>query len=277
MNLSDLLLNALKEDMPDGDITTDSLAMGPRPGVARLIAKGDLILSGRMAFEETVRWLEPEVKMKWQFDDGGEVLRGQTLAIIEGDLIQILKAERVGLNFLGHLSGIATLTREFVKRVSPYKTRILDTRKTIPGYRDLERKAVRDGGGQNHRLNLSAAILVKENHIRAAGGITEAITRIRAHSTGPMIVEARDLREVQECVKNTVGRILLDNMTTAEMKECLRYIPPEIQTEASGNMTVDRVGEVAAIGVQFISVGALTHSAPFADVSLMFDWKSPAP
>lgn len=263
--------------MPDGDVTTDSLALGPRQGVARLIAKGDLVLSGRRAFEETVGWLEPDAKIKWQFDDGATLLKGQTIAILEGDLIQILKAERVALNFLGHLSGIATLTRDFVKQVAPYKTRILDTRKTIPGYRDLERKAVRDGGGQNHRLNLSTAILIKENHIRAAGGITEAITRIRSHNQGPIIIEASDLAEVQECAKNKVERILLDNMSTSEMKECLRHIPPDIETEASGNMTVQRVAEVAQIGIQFISVGALTHSAPFADISLMFDWKSPTP
>ena len=273
MNISELIRAALKEDMPTGDLTTESLALAPRQGRAKLIAKQDLILSGTAPFEQTMHMLEPSAKLKWHFEEGDKVLNKQIICSLQGDLIQILKAERVALNFLMHLSGIATFTSEFVKRVEPFGTKILDTRKTLPGYRELEKRAVFHGGGMNHRMNLSSAVLVKDNHISVMGGITAAVARIREHTQTPIEVEARTLEDVKECVSLKVNRILLDNMNNEMLKAALDLIPEEIETEASGNMNLERVGTVAEIGVDFISVGALTHSAPSADVSLMFQWE----
>lgn len=273
MNLLELIRAALKEDMPNGDLTTESLALAPRPGRAKLIAKQDLILSGTAAFEQTMHALEPGAKLKWHFEEGDQILNKQIICTIQGDLIQILKAERVALNFLMHLSGIATFTSQFVKKVAGHKTKILDTRKTLPGYRDLEKRAVLHGGGVNHRMNLSDAVLLKDNHISVMGGITAAVTRVREHAKGPIEVEARNLDDVRECVELKVNRILLDNMNNELLSESVRIIPEGIETEASGNMNLERVASVAATGVHFISVGALTHSAPSADVSLMFHWE----
>ncbi len=273
MTLKDLIQTALREDMPSGDVTTDSMALGIVQGRARLIAKAELVLSGTQVFEQTMLTMEPTCQIKWHFRDSEEVLPRQTICSIQGNLIQILKAERVALNFLGHLSGVATLTRKFVKEVAHTKTRILDTRKTLPAYRELEKKAVVHGGGVNHRLNLSQAILVKENHILVAGSMTRAVQRIRQYASLPIEVEARTLNEVQEAVELKVQRILLDNMDDAQLAEALKLIPPGISSEASGNMKIERVRQVAELGVDFISVGALTHSAPAADLSLIFDWQ----
>lgn len=272
MNLLDLIRAAIQEDMPSGDLTTESLALSPRVGRAKLIAKQDLILSGTAAFEQTMHMLEPTAKLKWHFDEGDRILNKQIICTIQGDLIQILKAERVALNFLMHLSGIATLTAEFVKKVSPHNTKILDTRKTLPGYRELEKRAVLHGGGRNHRMNLSDAVLIKDNHITVMDGIQAAVSRVRSYTQVPIEVEARTLEDVQTCVELKVNRILLDNMNNELTAQCVKIIPPEIETEASGNMSLDRVASVAALGVNYISVGALTHSAPSADISLMFHW-----
>lgn len=274
MTLQDLIKAALKEDMPKGDVTTESLALLPRQGRARLMAKEDLVLSGTGPFEQAMNALEPQVRIQWHFEEGQLALKKQVLCTLHGDLIQILKAERIALNFLGHLSGIATLTRRFVQKIAHTQTQILDTRKTLPGYRDLEKRAVVHGGGLNHRFNLSEAILIKDNHIAIMGGILNAVKRIRQHTDKPIEVEARTLDEVREAVAVQVQRILLDNMNNDLLKQSLALIPPSIQTEASGNMNLERVASVAELGVHFISVGALTHSAPSADVSLTFDWKS---
>lgn len=268
----DFILMALKEDMPQGDVTTDSLGLDVRPGIARLLAKQDMVVSGRLLFEETVWALEPQAKLSWYFDDGQKALKGQHLAMIEGDLIQILKAERVALNLLGRLSGIATLTRQFVDQVKHTSTKILDTRKTTPMFRELEKKAVRDGGGVNHRRNLSDAVLIKENHIRAAGSITEAIKRIRQHTQLPITVEVSTLDEVREACALSPQRLLLDNMDNPMIESALKLIPSPVETEASGNMSVGRVRSVAELGVDYISVGLITHSAPTADISLLFEW-----
>ena len=268
----DLIRAALKEDMPSGDVTTESLAMKPKFGEALLKAKEDLVLSGANVFEETILFLEPQVKIKWFFNEGDLVYKGQNICSVEGDLLQILKTERVALNFLGRLSGIATLTRKFVKEVEGTQTRILDTRKTTPLLRDLEKRAVQHGGGHNHRFNLSEAVLIKDNHISLMGGITKAVSRLRQNCTLPIEVEASNLEQVKECVSLNIQRILLDNMNNEMMALALQLIPKEIKTEASGNMVLTRVKSVAQLGVDFISVGALTHSADCADVSLLFDW-----
>lgn len=274
MNLVDLIKAAIKEDMPKGDLTTESLALKPRSGIARLKAKDDIVLSGSTAFEQSINSLEPNAKIKWHFEDGDFILKNQIICTIEGDLVQVLKAERVALNFLGHLSGIATLTNRFVKLVAGTNTKILDTRKTTPGFRDLEKRAVVHGGGFNHRMNLSSAILIKDNHIAIMKGITAAVKRVQEHSDLPVEVEARTLAEVTEAAGLKIQRILLDNMDNEILKQALSLIPKGIETEASGNMSLDRVKSVAELGVDFISVGALTHSAPVADVSLIFEWET---
>ncbi len=274
MTLIELIRAAIKEDMPSGDVTTEALALKPRQGRSRLKAKEDLVLSGAMAFEQTILNLEPNCKVKWHFEESDLVLKNQIICTVEGDLVQILKAERVALNFLGHLSGIATITRHFVNALKGTKTRILDTRKTTPGFRELEKKAVVHGGGLNHRMDLSTAILIKDNHIAVMKGIAAAVSRVREHSQLPIEVEATDLEDVKAAVAQKPQRILLDNMDNDTLRKSCAIIPDEIETEASGNMTLDRVRSVAEIGIDFISVGALTHSAPCADVSLVFDWEN---
>jgi nicotinate-nucleotide pyrophosphorylase (carboxylating) len=189
MTLHDLIRAALKEDMPKGDLTTESLALLPRMGKARLIAKEDIILSGTGPFEQVILALDSNARLLWQFEEGDLILKNQNICTINGDLIQVLKAERIALNFLGHLSGISTYTRCFVQKISHTKTKILDTRKTLPGYRELEKRAVVHGGGENHRLNLSDAILIKDNHITVMGGITPAVERTRAHTPKSIEVE----------------------------------------------------------------------------------------
>jgi nicotinate-nucleotide pyrophosphorylase (carboxylating) len=276
MTLMDLIHAALKEDMPHGDFTTDSLALAPRFGQARLIAKDDLVLSGTAPFEETVLVLDPTARLQWYFKEGDSVLKKQVICNITGDLVQVLKAERVALNFLGHLSGIASLTRKFVLQVEKTRTRILDTRKrkTLPAYRELEKRAVTHGGGHNHRFSLSDAILIKDNHIALAGGLSKAVERVREHCKAAIEVECSTLEDVKEAARLKVERVLLDNMSNEMMKAALELIPVSIESEASGNMSLERVKSVAEIGVDFISVGALTHSAPNSDVSLLFDWQS---
>jgi len=272
MNIEELIQKAFAEDLPSGDLTTDNLNLGVCAGRAKLIAKEDLILSGRDLFQACVHHLDPSAEIKWQFKEGDLILDRQIVAALSGDLTKLLKAERVALNFLGHLSGIATLTRCYVDAARGTRCKILDTRKTTPLLRRLEKAAVRCGGGFNHRMNLSSAVLIKENHICAAGGLTKAVAEIRSRFSGMIEVECRTLEEVDLAVQERVSRILLDNMSTEEMREARQRIPAIIEVEASGNMTLNRIAEVAALGIDFISVGALTHSAPCADFSLLFEW-----
>ncbi|OQW46588.1 MAG: nicotinate-nucleotide pyrophosphorylase [Proteobacteria bacterium SG_bin7] len=273
MELKQIVDAALNEDMPNGDITTDSLGIEVKHGRARLLAKEDLVLSGSMPFEKTLKTVEPNCQIQWYFRDGDLVLRAQTIAVIEGNLVQILKGERVALNFLGHLSGIATFTKCFVNELGKSKTKLLDTRKTLPLFRDLEKQAVVHGGGNNHRKNLSDAIMIKNNHIAMIGGMGKAVSAIRQRTSKPIEVEARTLEEVKQAINLNIDRILLDNMPDPLLKEALQLIPKSISTEASGNMTLARIKTIASLGLNYISVGAITHSAPVADVSLHFDWE----
>ena len=273
MDLSLIVSHAVKEDMPAGDITTDSLDRPEYRGLAELKAKEDMVLSGQEAFVEVFKQMSPNSELTWHFNDGDLVLKGQIICSIQGNLIQVLKAERVALNFLGYLSGIATLTRCFVNEVKHTKTKILDTRKTIPMYRDLSKNAVKHGGGENHRMNLSDKVLIKENHIVIAGSLERALERIKMNHDGPIEIETKNVDEVKRAVELSPARIMLDNMDNETTKEALKFIPSSIESEASGNMTIERVKSVAELGVDFISVGALTHSAPTADVSLLFHWK----
>lgn len=272
MKLSELIERAYAEDLPNGDVTTDNLELKERIGDARLVAKEDLVLAGREVFEGCIKYIAPATALKWQFNSGDFVLKQQTVCWLRGDLIPLLRAERVALNFLGHLSGIATLTRCFVQETRNTGCKILDTRKTMPLLRMLERAAIIAGGGTNHRLDLSSAVLIKENHIRAAGSISKAVRAIRKHAQGPIEIECAGLDDVREALAEHVERILLDNMSNQEMEQARALIPASVEVEASGNMTLERIHQVAKLGVDFISVGALTHSAPCADFSLLFDW-----
>lgn len=273
MKLSELIAEAYKEDIPKGDVTTESLGLETRWGDARVIAKEDLVVAGTQVFESCIRHIEPEAEIRWQFKDGDLALNKQNVCWIRGDLLKLLKAERTALNFMGKLSGIATLTRCFVQAAGQTECKILDTRKTTPLLRLLEKQAVRAGGGHNHRMGLSDAVLIKENHIRAAGGLAEAVRAIRSNIGLAIETECATLDEVKIAVKERVDRILLDNMSLETMREARSIIPRSIQVEASGNMTLDRVKDVAQIGIDFISVGALTHSAPCADYSMIFEWQ----
>lgn len=267
----DLVDRALQEDIPTSDITTDGLGVKTRIGVARLIAKEDLVLSGSTLFDLTFKKIDAENKISWGFKDGDLCLKNQTLATIKGNQVTMLKSERVALNFLGHLSGVASLTRCFVNEVSGTKTQITDTRKTLPGMRSFQKQAVVHGGGVNHRMSLSDRVLIKENHIQIAGDIQSAIKTIKSQTKEHLTVEVKNLDEVKAAIELKVDRILLDNMSSEEMRAAVKIIPGFIETEASGNMTLDRVKSVAQIGVNYISVGALTHSAPCADISLLLE------
>lgn len=271
MKLAEIVKQALAEDLPNGDITTDSLELGIRTGRALIRAKDDLILSGCEAVEESFRQVNGDVTVKWHFRDGDFVWKNQTVAVVSGPIASMLKGERVALNFLGHLSGVATLTQCFVKQVEHTSCKILDTRKTLPLWRSLEKAAVRHGGGQNHRMSLSDKVLIKDNHLAAAGSIQTAVERMRSSGQSDIEVECSTIESVREAIRLKLRRILLDNMTNEQMAEAINLIPSSIETEASGNMTLERVREVAELGVQYISVGALTHSAPSVDFSMKLD------
>ncbi|MEZ4873485.1 MAG: carboxylating nicotinate-nucleotide diphosphorylase [Bdellovibrionales bacterium] len=264
----------MSEDIPHGDITSDSLGIRNQFGSAQLIAKEDLVLSGSILFQESIKFHDSDAQIKWYFNDGDTVLEKQCIALIQCNLVQLLKAERVGINFLGHLSGIATKTRMFVKALGDSKTKILDTRKTTPLLRALEKQAVVHGGGQNHRMNLSDMAMLKENHLRLMNGNIElAVEKIRKVSPKVKIeVETTNLAEVKAAVATKCDRIMLDNMDDETIQQALELIPSNIETEASGNMTIERMSRLAHLGLDYISVGSITHSAPCADMSLLFDW-----
>lgn len=267
-----LIEAAFKEDLPSGDVTTSSLGQTEKFGLAKLIAKQDLSLSGTEIFTQALHYIDPDLEISWHFKRSDRVLSGQSVAQISGNLISLIKAERVALNFLGFLSGIATQAYDYSQACSGTTTQILDTRKTLPLYRELSKQAVTDGGAKNHRMSLSDAILIKENHIAIAGDLETCFTEIRKNSTLPIEIEVQNLEEVKKAVELKADRIMLDNMTNEQMKECLAIIPKNIESEASGNMTLERIASVASLGVTYISVGAITHSAKNADFSLLFDW-----
>ncbi len=265
---------ALAEDIGPGDRTTEWTVDPATCGKAVIVAKADCVVAGMAVALETFRRVEPQLKVTPLVRDGDSLMTGETLLKMEGPLPGILKGERVALNFLTRLSGVATLTRKFAQAVAGTNTKILDTRKTTPGWRMLEKGAVLAGGGGNHRIGLYDMVLVKDNHIVAAGGITQAVERVKAKNDLGLEVEVEvtSLEELQELLPLGIDRVLLDNMDLDKLKEAVRMIqgmgPKRPLSEASGNMNLDRVGPVAQTGVDFISVGALTHSAPGADLSL---------
>lgn len=263
---------ALREDMPEGDITSEGIIPAEARSEAIFLAKEDGILAGLEIARRVFEKIDLAVEFTGKIQDGAAFRKSDILACVEGPSVALLKGERTALNFLQRLSGIATDTRRFVDAVAGTKAKILDTRKTTPGLRLLEKYAVRMGGGTNHRLNLSDMVLIKDNHLRYVGSVAEAVRRARSTiRPGVRIeVEAADLSQVRDALAAGADRIMLDNMTLELMREAVALAAGLVPLEASGNMSLDRVRAVAETGVDFISVGALTHSARAVDISLDF-------
>lgn len=265
---------ALAEDVGRGDVTTRAILDRPTPGRAVIIARERGVLCGLPVVEEVFRAADRRLRTHRLRRDGQPLEDGDEVFEVRGNLASILTAERVALNFLQHLSGIASLTRRYVEALRGSATQILDTRKTTPLWRDLEKYAVRVGGGVNHRFGLDDRVLIKNNHADAAGSLGEAIRRVRRAQRGRkallLMAEVRNLAEVREAVAEQADLILLDNLSRGSLRRALREIPPTIQTEASGGMTPRRVRALADLGLNRISVGALTHSAPARDFSLRY-------
>ncbi len=261
---------ALAEDIGSGDITTQATVSPKKKGRAQAIAKGDFIIAGIDIFEATFKCIDNKIKVKKRMADGSLAKKGEVIADVEGSLSSILQAERVALNLFQRMCGIATQTAKYVNAVRGKRAKILDTRKTVPGLRVLDKMAVRLGGGTNHRIGLYDAVLIKDNHIEAAGGITAAVSAQRKHLKKKLSieVETKNLHEVQEALQCGVDIILLDNMTNAEMKKAVDLIAGRALAEASGNVNLKRVVSIAATGVDLISIGELTHSVRAADISL---------
>ena len=264
---------ALAEDRGPGDWTTRWIVSARTKASAEIVAKEDGVIAGLALASAVFLRLDPRVEFEATVSDGDRVSNGQVVCTIRGPARAILTGERTALNFLQRLSGIATATRRYVDAIAGTRTRILDTRKTTPAWRILEKGAVRAGGGENHRVGLFDMVLIKENHAAIAGGIEEAVRRVRdANTKGLRIeVEARNLDEVRTALDARVDRVLLDNMDTQMIREAVRMIRKRatgVEIEASGNMTLERVREVAEAGVDYISVGAITHSARALDLSL---------
>ena len=269
--ISDYIQRALEEDIGPGDVTTNAVVPADASLRGRIVAKQAGVVAGLEAAREVMRALSDRIRFVTKITDGSKVTRGTVLAEVEGPARALLTAERTALNFLGRMSGIATLTRQFVDAVSTTTATILDTRKTAPGLRLTDKLAVRLGGGQNHRTGLFDMVLIKDNHIDFAGSITAAVERVRASGTTLEIeVETRSLDDVREALRLEVRRILLDNMSLETMREAVAICEGRAKLEASGNVSLANVLEVAETGVDYISVGALTHSPPVFDVSLEF-------
>jgi nicotinate-nucleotide pyrophosphorylase (carboxylating) len=272
-----LIRMALAEDVASGDRTTRWTVPDAARGRARIVAKAPLVVAGMRACRQVFTMVDPELSVTVEVGDGESAAPGDVVLRVEGALASILTAERTALNVLQRLSGVATLTRAFADAVQGTGTRVVDTRKTTPGWRLLEKEAVRAGGGHNHRMGLWDMVLIKENHVAAAGGIEAAVRAVRERNQEGLAVEVEvnDLDEFDEALGLGVDRILLDNMSLDDMREAVRRVgncgEPRPELEASGNVTLDRIGEIAATGVDLVSVGALTHSAPAVDLSLLVE------
>jgi len=265
-----IIQNALREDIGTGDITTLSTVNSRKKGRALAVAKDDFIVAGMDIFEETFKSVDQNIEVKKLNKDGYPAKKGDILAEVSGSLSGILHAERVSLNLLQRMCGIATLTSQYVRAVRGTRAKILDTRKTAPGLRVLDKLAVKLGGGTNHRIGLYDGVLIKDNHIEAAGSITAAVKAVRKNLSRSMRieVETKNIPEVREALSCGVEIIMLDNMTIPVMKKAVALVAGRALLEASGNVSLQNVADIAAIGVDFISVGALTHSVKAADISL---------
>lgn len=270
INVDEYLLNTLKEDITSEDVSTNAVMPEDKQGKADLICKQDGIICGLDIFKRTFELLDPTSRFEANFKDGDKVKKGDLLGVIYGDIKAILSGERTGLNYLQRMSGIATITREYMDELEGYSTTLLDTRKTTPNMRPFEKYAVTVGGATNHRYNLSDGVLLKDNHIGAAGSITKAIQMAKAYA--PFVrkieIETETLEQVKEALDAGADIIMLDNMDNVTMKKAVEMIDGKAQTECSGNVTKERLKEIAEIGVDFVSCGALTHSAPIMDISL---------
>jgi nicotinate-nucleotide pyrophosphorylase (carboxylating) len=268
-----LVRQALEEDMGRaGDITTDAIIPAGQPARAIVAARESGVVCGLIAAAPAFGLIDPQIVLLPQLPDGSDIGKGQTIAVLEGPARSLLTAERVVLNFMGHLSGVATATHELVARVAGTKARIICTRKTLPGLRVLQKYAVRCGGGLNHRFGLDDAVLVKDNHIQAAGGIAEAVRALRGR-LGPMVkieIEVDTLEQLETALGLGIDAILLDNMTPETMARAVAITKGRATLEASGGVTLDRVRAIAESGVDYISSGAITHSARNLDLGLDF-------
>jgi nicotinate-nucleotide pyrophosphorylase (carboxylating) len=263
---------ALKEDIPDGDVTSESLLPIESVSKAIFLVKEDGILAGIDVAARVFWKIDPHVAFEKYGEDGCTIRAGDTLAQMEGPSISLLKGERTALNFLQRLSGIASLTHRFVNSLEGSQAKILDTRKTTPSLRSLEKYAVKMGGGTNHRLNLSDMVLIKDNHLKIVGSISEAVKRAR-QKIGKDVkieVETTTFEEVKEAVRSGADMIMLDNMSTERMREVVDWVNGKVPLEASGNVKLSTVNEIASSGVDFISVGSLTHSYQSLDISMEF-------
>lgn len=275
--LHGLIRTFLAEDIGRGDLTSESIFGENQIGSARLVARETFIAAGAGAVAaEVFKVQNPAIAVIDPIEDGRRVQPEDVMLTVCGPVVDLLKAERVALNLLQRLSGVATLTARFVDCVKGYPVRITDTRKTTPGLRVLEKYAVRAGGGTNHRFNLTDGVLIKDNHIAACGSITEAVAKVRARAphTIRIEVETETLAQVQECLACRVDIIMLDNMAIADMTEAVACIAGRALVEASGGVNLDTVAEIARTGVDIISIGALTHSAPSCDIGM--DWSEQA-
>lgn len=270
LNMDNLILMALREDISSEDITTNSVMREAKLGTVKLICKQDGVIAGLDVFQRTFELLDEKTQVKRYFKDGDEVKKGDHLADVTGDIRVLLSGERVALNYLQRMSGIATYTRNVVKLLGDSKVRLLDTRKTTPNMRIFEKYAVKMGGGYNHRYNLSDGILLKDNHIDAAGGVKEAIKMAKDYA--PFVrkieVEVENLDMLREALEAGADIIMLDNMTPEMMKEAVKIVDGRAKTECSGNITKENIEKVIDTGVDYISSGALTHSALILDISL---------
>lgn len=261
---------ALEEDINSEDVTTNSVMPEYKKGEVQLICKEDGIIAGLLIFERVFLLLDPRTKVTFDVKDGDRVEKGRHLATVTGDIRVLLSGERTALNYLQRMSGIATYTNTVVKLLEGTRTKLLDTRKTTPCMRIFEKYAVRVGGGNNHRYNLSDGILLKDNHIDAAGGVKEAIAAAKAYA--PFVrrieVETENLSMVREAVEAGADIIMLDNMTPGQMAEAVKLIDGRAETECSGNITRENIRAITETGVDYVSSGALTHSAPILDISL---------
>ncbi len=263
---------ALKEDMPRGDITSETIIPARRVSEAILIAKEGGVLAGIDAAKLVFRKIDPSVVFRKKMDDGRVFKKGEKIAALKGRSISLLKGERTALNIMQRMSGIATATHKFVQALKGTKTKILDTRKTAPGLRVLEKYAVRMGGGMNHRFSLSEMVLIKDNHLRLVGSVSEAVKRAKK-GVKPGIkveVEANSLEQAKEALRSGADMIMLDNMSVKKMKEVVAWVKGRVPLEASGKVTLRKSREIALTGIDFISVGSLTHSYKSIDISMEF-------
>ena len=271
MSIEEIIKKSLEEDIGYKDVTTANLKLKHTDVTADFIAKDDGIIAGIYIAKRVLYCVDPDVKFTIFKEDGSMVKIGDKIASVTGNATSILKAERVALNFLQRLSGIASLTNKFVKEIKGYHSKILDTRKTTPLLRELEKYAVKTGGGYNHRFGLYDMVMLKENHIRSVGSITKAVALIRENDvTHKIEVEVTNIRELKEAVKTKVDRAMLDNMSLEDIKNAVNLFGDKIELEASGNVNLKTVRKIAETGVHYISSGALTHSYKSLDISLLF-------